>query len=241
MSGDPEDFDLLAGIYVLGALEADEARAVEDLAARDPGVAHAVEAWQNRLAPLAAAVPPSPVPPDLWASIEATIGFAPEPTAAPAQSATATAAPPALALLRRAWHSLPVWRTATAALALAAALAGITLVTRPEPTRLVTTLAPAGSPAPVFVAQVETDGTLLIRPLSAVQVAGGKDLELWALPEGAQKPISLGVLPPIGRSVAAQKLPPAPVQLLVSLEPAGGSPTGAPTGPVLFGGTLKRF
>ena len=29
--------------------------------------------------------------------------------------------------------------------------------------------------------------------------------------------------------------------LAVSLEPAGGSPTGAPTGPVLYTGKVERF
>ena len=29
--------------------------------------------------------------------------------------------------------------------------------------------------------------------------------------------------------------------LAVSLEPAGGSPTGAPTGPVLYSGKIERF
>ena len=29
--------------------------------------------------------------------------------------------------------------------------------------------------------------------------------------------------------------------LAVSLEPAGGSPTGAPTGPVLYSGKVERF
>jgi anti-sigma-K factor RskA len=31
------------------------------------------------------------------------------------------------------------------------------------------------------------------------------------------------------------------LQLLVSLEPRGGSPTGQPTGPVLYGGTLQEM
>jgi anti-sigma-K factor RskA len=32
--------------------------------------------------------------------------------------------------------------------------------------------------------------------------------------------------------------PPEGAQLLVSQEPKGGSPTGLPTGPVLYGGTI---
>ena len=62
--------------------------------------------------------------------------------------------------------------------------------------------------------------------------------ELWALPGAGRAPVSLGLLPQSGRLerelTAAQRdaIAVAP-QLAVSLEPAGGSPTGAPTGPVL--------
>ncbi len=241
MSGEPEDFDLLAGIYVLGVLDPEEARAVEELAARDPEVAGAVERWQNRLAPLAAAVPPATPPADLWSRIEASIG--PEEAIAPAPPATQSAPQQGATVtpFRRAWRSLAVWRVATAASAVAAAYAGFLLLSQPEPTSYATALAPMGSPGPVFLAQLQTDGSLLVRPLTSVQVAAGRDLQLWALPEGAKAPISLGVLPAIGRNVAVRLTLAAPVQLLVSLEPTGGSPTGQPTGPVLYGGALKRL
>ncbi|MGH7153988.1 MAG: anti-sigma factor domain-containing protein, partial [Acetobacteraceae bacterium] len=69
----------------------------------------------------------------------------------------------------------------------------------------------------------------------------GKDLELWALPPGATRPISLGVVPAATRGLVVSH-PAVPLtlrtQLMVSLEPKGGSPTGQPTGPVLFAGTL---
>jgi len=69
-------------------------------------------------------------------------------------------------------------------------------------------------------------------------VQAGKDLELWALPAGATRPVSLGVLPPIGRKLPVRELLAAQTQLMISLEPQGGSRTGAPTGPVLWGGRL---
>ena len=59
------------------------------------------------------------------------------------------------------------------------------------------------------------------------------------LPQGETKPRSLGVLPPSGGSLAAPLAP--NTQLLVSLEPKGGSPTGQPTGPVLYGGWLTTM
>lgn len=99
---------------------------------------------------------------------------------------------------------------------------------------MVAVLAPPGD-GPVFVAEA-AGGEVRLRPSSgaAVQVAPGRDLELWVLPVGAARPESLGVLPASGR-VVATRLPPG-AQLLVSLEPRGGSPTGQPTGPVVSAG-----
>jgi anti-sigma-K factor RskA len=63
--------------------------------------------------------------------------------------------------------------------------------------------------------------------------------ELWALPANGAAPVSLGLLPQTGsRKVALDPVQAAALlaagQLAVSREPAGGSPTGAPTGPVLI-------
>jgi len=63
--------------------------------------------------------------------------------------------------------------------------------------------------------------------------------ELWALPGAGAAPVSLGLMPKSGRGTLqlndAQRLALSRSrQIAVSLEPPGGSPTGAPTGPVLF-------
>jgi anti-sigma-K factor RskA len=72
----------------------------------------------------------------------------------------------------------------------------------------------------------------------------GKSYELWGLPDGGA-PVSLGLLPASGEVrrdlVAAQRVAlAASTKVAVSLEPAGGSPTGAPTGPVLYVAELQR-
>ena len=91
-----------------------------------------------------------------------------------------------------------------------------------------------------FVASVSADGrALVLRPVGAVQVAPDRALELWAVPpDGA--PRSLGLV----RADAATTL--IRTQLLrdtaafaVSVEPPGGSPTGAPTGPIVSVGKLE--
>jgi anti-sigma-K factor RskA len=91
-----------------------------------------------------------------------------------------------------------------------------------------------------FVASVTADGrALVLKPLNDLSLAPGRALELWAVPpQGA--PRSLGLV----RADAATTLVRA--QLLrdtaafaVSVEPPGGSPTGAPTGPIVSVGKLQ--
>src|SRR5262249_26562029 len=63
--------------------------------------------------------------------------------------------------------------------------------------------------------------------------------ELWALPGEGAAPVSLGLMPQTGRGTLqlseAQRLALSRSrQIAISLEPWGGSPTGAPTGPVMY-------
>jgi len=71
----------------------------------------------------------------------------------------------------------------------------------------------------------------------------GSDFELWALPKG-RAPVSLGVLPAEG--AATRTLTPIQSEALanssqvaVSIEPRGGSPTGQPTGDIVFVAPLR--
>jgi len=134
---------------------------------------------------------------------------------------------------------LRFWQaTAVGSLALAASLAAFIVLRQPEQPR-VAVLSPLAGGAPMLMATAERDGRLVVRPTSSIAVPSGRDLELWALAQGESRPRSLGVLPPSGRSLHAELSP--NTQLLVSLEPKGGSPTGQPTGPVLYGGWLTTI
>lgn len=214
---DAADRDVLAAEYVLGVLEGDDAREAARLLRDDPAFAAAVRAWEGRLTPLADTVAPVTPPPDLWDRI-----------------AIATEADTAVPLSFR--RRLRVWQASTGiALAVAASLAAF-VVLRPVPAPRVAILAPLSGGVPVLMATAEPNGALDVRPNGTIAVANDRDLELWELAPGETRPRSLGVLPATGRRLAAAL--PRGTQLLVSLEPRGGSPTGQPTGPVLYGGRL---
>jgi anti-sigma-K factor RskA len=218
---DQPDNDLLAAEYVLGSLEGEERRTAERLLAADAGFARSVAAWQQRLMPLAAQIPPVAPPVDLWQRIEANT--------LPASTAEI------LPFRRR----VGFWQgTTVTALAVAASLAAFIVLRQPGPQNIAV-LSPMSGGTPALIATAGRDGVLIVQPTAPISVPAGNDLELWALPQGETKPRSLGVLPPSGRQLVAELAP--NTRLLVSLEPKGGSPTGQPTGPVLYGGSLTAM
>jgi anti-sigma-K factor RskA len=95
--------------------------------------------------------------------------------------------------------------------------------------------------APAFLLTVDTQHrTLVVRRVSATPETG-RSYELWLISSRFPAPRSLGV---VGNDEFTQRTLPGNVDLdtlraatyAVSLEPTGGSPSGAPTGPVLFTG-----
>lgn len=230
----PERADALAAQYVLGTLSSRARKRFAKLAAADHVLGNAVRAWEERLMPLAESLAPVPPPAQVWPRIVARI-----------QRARAQAPEQAPSSL---WANLGLWRGLTlAGFATALALSVVLLsppVERPEQ-NLVAVLAGPDT-KPVLIASAERGGrTLLIKPIAPLTVAAGKALELWALPEGGT-PRSLGLISPSGivrvalpqRADAALARVPA---LAVSLEPAGGSNTGLPTGPVLYSGAIQQL
>jgi anti-sigma-K factor RskA len=227
----PERADRLAAAYVAGTLRGPARRRFEALLPAHPALRGAVRAWQDRLMPLTAAIAPQRPSPRVWRRIEARIGAA----AAPAPAAAPW------------WSRLAFWR-GLAALASVAALSLAVLLASPAPTLppivvVMNATAPAGSDGAVtpasFVASISGDRRAVVtKPLVNVSLQPGRVLELWAA-AGKNPPRSLGLISASGATVVRRTaLPAGTDHLAVSLEPTGGSPTGAPTGPVLFVGQL---
>jgi anti-sigma-K factor RskA len=225
---EPDDLDALAGEYVLGTLAADERRAAEARLAADPVFRRAVAAWETRLQPLADRAGELPVSADLRARV---LAAAAEDRTGPEQGGNVVA-------LRR---SVRRWQIMTTLVGAAAAvLAVVVAVDRLQPvpqTEFVAVLT-AGGDAPAFVATVDTAaGTISVRRVAEAAPAD-RSYELWSIAPN-EAPRSLGL---VEQASFSQPLPISPggddVTLAITLEPKGGSPTGAPTSAPIFSGTL---
>ena len=231
---DDDDIDAIAGEYVLGTLDAGERASVAARRLREPALDAAIREWERRLAPLAELVAAVAPPEDTLAKIEARIDGR---DITPSGNAT-------IVDLRR---RLNLWRTtAIAASAIAASLV-VALGVRefqpkPKQQNLVAILQKdAASPAFLVTVNIE-DRVMTVQPVAA-KPEPGKSYELWIVQDSLGAPRSLGVIDDPNRmmrpTLAAYKTDVIEsATFAVSLEPEGGSPTGRPTGPVVFSGKL---
>jgi anti-sigma-K factor RskA len=220
---DRDDLHALAGEFVLGVLEANEASEVEAALATNAELCRAVGFWEEQLHPLSELISPAEPPSGTWQAIEARI---------------TKPAPKPVAL--SFWNNLMLWRWSTAGFAAAAGLAlWIALTPAPGPS-FVAVLHPPQQDQASWVATAGRYG-LLVRAVAGATPPSDRAFELWAIPPGATRPRSLGVIPANGEF----KLAPLPsdlhdgATLAISIEPVGGSPTHQPTGPVVFVGTVR--
>ena len=233
MTTPDRDRDMLAAEYVLGTLDREAHAHAERRLISDAAFAREVEGWRVRFAAFDDATPPRPAGDDLWRKIEAAV-----PRDAPARI---TREP----LLARWWNSLPALRT----LAVGASLAvlglsiglGFAIRAANQQPQLVAVLLDgerAGAVVHAFA-----DGRVVLLPLTDINVPAGRALEVWTLPSRERGPVSVGLMDR-ARTLRLQLKdlpPPGPNQLFeITLEPATGSPTGRPTGPILFKGNTSQ-
>jgi anti-sigma-K factor RskA len=217
--------EALAAEYALGTLQGQARRRFERSLKDDPALRTLVAQWQTRLAPLDAATEPVRPPARVWRNIERRIR------------------PRSRALLRRFWDSLGLWRAVALTSIAAALILGVWLPAPGRETMVVVMSDSASNPALVVSWRVAQKGEkrLRIRVIGHQTMPPDTAWELWMLPGDERRPVSLGLIStdetqtlPVARQLsdainAAQGL-------AMSLEPKGGSPTGLPTGPVLYQG-----
>ena len=230
---DARERELLAGEYVLGTLDAAARRELE----ADAGMRREIHAWERRLAPLALRVAPVAPRPLVWLNLRHAIGV------------DATRSP--IAPLAQPYRWLRAWAALATAASLVLAFGLYRETNRPAPAPVVVT---ERVPAPVYVTELAVPKSTMRWTVSiagrqlAVRASGEapaaaarRDAELWLVTGSG--PVSLGVIPKSGearRTLAEALTFAGGATLAVSLEPEGGSPTGAPTGPVVSAATLLQ-
>ncbi len=135
------------------------------------------------------------------------------------------------ALRRQVWR----WRTVAAGAGLLAAGLALFVAVGLRPKQDVgryLAVVQGGGALPALIVRVDTrTGTAQVRPVGA-EAPAGRNLELWYVGAEGPKPLGLVGAGP-SRVTLPQGTSPDGV-IAVSVEPTGGSPTGQPTGPVVY-------
>lgn len=223
----PELRDALAAEYVLGTLQGLARRRFERWLKEDAQLQDDVALWEGLLAGFNAGIAPVPAPASLWSALERRLGFV---------EATQKSSSPVLATGLR-W-----WRGAGVSFAVAVMLVAV-LVFRPisqtDSFQADMQIALQNKQAhTVWQLQADThSNTLIVSAARPIQLPDDRSLELWLIPKSGAAPISLGLMPTRMDNklvVKAEVALDEAAAFAVSLEPTGGSPTGGPTGPVLY-------
>lgn len=207
--------DMLAAEYALGTLRGGARLQFQRRLADEPDLAARVAYWQEMFSTLDSHLAPIHPPEAVWKKIALDL--------------------PLKAPLRNTRPYLG-WMVA-------AGLAAVTVVT------WLSTRAPELAPLMVLndgqqhgqwvVSADSRRQQLSITPLRPTNVAAQNSLQLWLIPPG-QAPVSLGLVD--NRAPTQVSLKNASIVadavIAISLEPQGGSPTGQPTGPVLYSGKI---
>jgi anti-sigma-K factor RskA len=212
--------DRLASEYVLGTLTGGARRRFDALLPAHPSLRQAVANWEARLLPMALKAEPVQPQARVWGAIEGKLGWA-EPASKAASS------------LR-----LRFWQAFAAVATVAAVVLGTTTHTGPTEAPMIVVLHATKGTETLVAGLSQDRQQLSIQPLQKVSLTSDQSLELWALKK-AGPPASLGVIAADKLTALRRKTLPGDTKgLAVTLEPLGGSPHGAPTGPVLFVGDL---
>ena len=221
--------DMLSAEYILGTLKGAARRRFEQLIRQKPVWAQTLNWWEGHMHLLADTVPAVNPPNKVWKNIETQL------------------------FNRKATQLSAWWKNwAFASTALATGLAILLVIQTPQSLNdskpaAVALLATDKSESGWLLNETkksDTDVTINAIALASLQLKADNAFELWLLPADKSKPISLGLLPQQGNNVF--KVPKDVIPLMatgllaVSLEPVGGSPTGQPTGAVLYQGRMTK-
>jgi len=232
--GDPQLRDKLAAEYVLGTLRGRARARFEALMRYDPRLRGLVTDWENRLTPLAGAGTDIAPPARVWKALSQRI-------------AGETRKP-------RLWESLALWRgvavTGAAFALILAIVTGLGPESRPPMSMVAVMNDTQGQPAMTVSwpsMKAARDPYIRIKVTQKhPTMAPGTAWELWMLPSGEGKPVSLGLITTDADQVMklsseqAARIESA-WGIAMSVEPSGGSPSGTPTGPLVMKGPCVKI
>ena len=230
----PQLQSMLAAEYVLGTLRGLARRRFERLLRSDQPLESEVAYWETRLGALGLRLAAVAPPDHVWPRIQSRLGHDKVVEFQPKQKTGL-------------FDRVGFWQSMAAAASIAAIVMGMamkTVLVQPVPTMTyVSLLQDTNSKAAWYVETQPKKAMLKVKAMGSYPMPKGKDMELWLVMKDKPKPVSLGMLPHSG--TMEKKLSPDMMPMLehgiavaVSMEPAGGSPTGLPTGPVIFSAPL---
>lgn len=254
--GEPP-LNLIAAQYVLGTLSTSARLRFQSRLQQEPDLRTLTHAWERRLNPMTHLLVPQPVPVGVWQKIEAHLDGLAASTAQKPISLQSQQPPslteqtsPKTSANDRFWQP---WAWVSSAVA---AVLALFIFIRPEvPPVQPPVVVQQQAPVSHDVAVLSTDknspawivrqqgNALVLSALNAQAVPSDRDLELWSI-KGSNAPRSLGVIhvkdgqatiPKVAGDLIARD-----VTLAISLEPKNGSPTGQPTGAVLYTGKIVQ-
>ncbi len=222
MRYDAAQVEYLAAEYVLGTLQGPARRRFDRLITDRADVRFSVWRWERHLNGFASGLEPRKPPRRVWNNVRRRIDLS----------------QPAMTAFRGRWRGF--WL----ALPTAIAAAWLAVALLPAPTAERMAVFADQNAETLWVISADLDqGLIQSEAVNAPARASNTSYELWVLPtEGP--PLSLGLLPVIAGSVETQisaQLVAALAgagRLAISIEPVGGSPTGLPTGPVVYQASL---
>lgn len=230
--------DVLIDEVVLGLADEAETARLEILAQQDPAIAARLERARVRFAALDDTADELPLPQGFWARITAQLSVAETDAAGP------ITAPDNVIQLGTLRRKISQWRS-TAIVGMAAAIAmalftGWTMFQTAQPVVVAVLLNDQGEA--IALIEGRADNTTQVTLLERADVSPDQVMQVWTKPEVDGLPVSLGLLTTgLSRVLKIEGLPtPSPQQLYeITVEPAGGSPTNLPTGPILGKGLAK--
>ncbi|HBS26722.1 MAG TPA: hypothetical protein DD827_06285 [Gammaproteobacteria bacterium] len=242
----PDLYERLSAEYVLGTLTGKARTRFEKLMHERPYIQYSVDLWQDRFGSAVEFLPEEKPPRHVWESIQKEISHRHSSAYSPQDKSAATES----GWLARLFGGAGVWKVATAVMSLVLAI----MVLSPEkhsnqmamPSYVAVLEGDHQTPMMVTLGN-QSKRVVSVRVMEMPKLTAEQDLQLWAVHTSKSSPIPIGLLRQDNMETQLQ-LSPSQWQRIdgaqtfaISFEPKGGSPSGQPTGKMMYKGQCLDF